>query len=105
MANFGDTRMLWGAAWIDSRDALIAAYSAVRNVTDAAQREQAIAALSEFPVEMSDLQSMADQRKRISPDLVDEWNARLRIDWGNRFRAHYRMVETMARSFAASHGN
>lgn len=105
MANFGDTRMLWGAAWIDSRDALISAYSAVRRMSDVGQREQAIAGLSELPVEMSDLQSIADQRKKVSPDLLDEWNARLRIDWGNRFRAHYRTVEAMSLSFAASHGN
>ncbi len=97
MANFGETRMLWGAAWIDSRDALNSAYSAILRVTDPARREQLIAALAELPVKRGDVQSIVDQRKRIGSDSLDEWNARLRIDWGNRFRAHYRAVESAAR--------
>lgn len=96
MANFGDTRMLWDAAWIDSRDALISAYSAVLRVSDAAQRAQLIGALQELPIEMGVLQSIANQRKQVSADDLDVWNAELRINWGKRFRAHYHAVEMTA---------
>ena len=87
MALFSDTRMIWVAAWIDSHDALAEAYSAALAVKDAQRRRQLIDLVADPPIEMSDVKNLAEERKRISPDLLDEWNARKRIDFGNRFRA------------------
>jgi hypothetical protein len=92
MALFGDTRMIWESAWIDSHDALADAYAAVLRVRNQGRRHELVAALADLPIEMNDVRELADQRKHVNPDLLDEWNARQRINFGNRFRDHYRAV-------------
>jgi hypothetical protein len=99
MALMSDTRPIWNAAWIDSRDALVEAYQEILEVKDDRRREALFARLADLPVTMHDVeQRRADrlQLEKTHADL-DAWNARQRIEWGNRFRDHYRKVAEEAR--------
>lgn len=94
MALFTDTRAIWAAAWIDSRDALKEAYATVLRVGDPAKRARLIDQLSNLPIEMSDVAKLQQQRKQLESEQGDaeEFKAQQRIEWGKRFRAHYRAV-------------
>ena len=90
---FADTRTLWAAAWIDSRDALKQAYLAILAVKDEHKRERLRMELADLPIERTDVEQLAAKRAELErTGGADEWKARQRIDWANRFRAHYEKV-------------
>ncbi|MDB5329753.1 MAG: hypothetical protein JWP03_904 [Phycisphaerales bacterium] len=91
---FGDTRPIWVAAWIDSRDALKEAYGKILAVKDDARRAALIDELADLPIEMGDVEKIKAERKRMeqSPGELDAWRARQQIDWAARFRRHYEEV-------------
>jgi hypothetical protein len=99
MRLFSDTRPVWAAAWIDSRAALKEAYEEVLRVTDGARRDRLLFELSDLPIEMSDLVEQNATRKRLEESKQDArlWATRQRVDWANKFRAHYRSVAKEAR--------
>ncbi|HEX4794986.1 MAG TPA: ABC transporter substrate-binding protein [Humisphaera sp.] len=98
MVLFTDTRPIWVAAWIDSRDALIDAYHQILKVTDPQKRQQLIDELADLPVEMSDVANLRAQRLDIQKQNgdLDEWRAREQIEWAARFREHYARVARKA---------
>jgi ABC-type Fe3+ transport system substrate-binding protein len=101
MALFTDTRPLWGAAWIDSREALKDAYATILHVSDDARRHELIAELADLPVTMKDVTELRDERKireSTAAGNAEEWKARQRIEWAKRFRAHYAAVSEKARA-------
>jgi iron(III) transport system substrate-binding protein len=98
MVLFTDTRPLWAAAWIDSRDVLKDSYATIRRVRDDRLRAQLIAELADLPITMDDVAQLREQRKqREAAGDVDEWRARQRIAFANACRAHYRAVAAKAR--------
>lgn len=94
---FADTRTLWAAAWIDSRESLKQAYAAVLAVGDQSRREQLLADLANLPIERSDVEQLARRRTELErTGDADEWKARRRIEWAGRFRTHYAQIESAA---------
>jgi hypothetical protein len=97
MGLFTEIRPLWAAAWIDSREALRDAYARILAVRDPQRRSALIARLADLPIEMSDVQQLAaDRLVHEKRGDAEEWKARSRIDWANRFRAHYARVAAEA---------
>jgi hypothetical protein len=94
MAIFGDSRPIWVAAWIDSRDALQHAYARILKLPDPARRSALIDQLADLPITMSGVERLRSERKRLekSHGELDEWRARQQIDWAEKFRSHYRDV-------------
>jgi iron(III) transport system substrate-binding protein len=94
MSLFGDTRPIWVAAWIDSRDALKDAYTKILAVKDDARRAALIDELADLPIEMTDVEKIRDERKRMEqmPGELDAWRARQQIFWAKEFRQHYDAV-------------
>jgi ABC-type Fe3+ transport system substrate-binding protein len=94
MALMSDTRPIWDAAWIDSRDGLLDAYSRILLVPDESRRRQLLERLADVPVTMKDVESRRTERTRIEETRGDifDWTARQRIGWGNRFRDHYARI-------------
>jgi len=99
MALMSDTRMIWDAGWIDSRDALLAAYQTVLNVPDDARRRRLLAELADVPVQMRDVEMLRIQRAAIEQAHgdVNEFNVRQRLQWGGTFRRHYDRLAREAR--------
>jgi hypothetical protein len=100
MALLTDLRMVWAAAWVDGREALLAANAEVLRVGDPARREALRAELASVPIEMSEVAAIREERKaREGRDAValETWKARQRIEVARRFRAHYAAVEAEAR--------
>jgi len=93
MALFTDCRMIWVAAWIDSRDELKKAYASVLSEPDPTLRAALLEKFSDLPIEMKDVAAMSAQRAAQPPEQLDLWRARERIRWAQRFREHYRAVE------------
>ncbi len=96
MVGFGDTRMIWGCAWIDSGDALSAAYSAVLSVSDDTRRREMINGLMDLPITWDEVKHIGVERARQPRERMDEWDAELRIQFARRFRDHYRAVKCLA---------
>ena len=96
---FGDTRPVWTAAWIDSREKLESAYAAVLRVPDPARRAELVAELANLPVTMGDVAKARADRKALEAGggSAEEWKARSRIELVNRFRAHYDRVAERVR--------
>ena len=93
-----DTRPVWTAAWIDSRESLKSAYAAILRVPDPARRAELTAELARLPITMGDVADARKQRKaRESSGGAEEWKARNRIQMVKDFRAHYDRVASMAR--------
>lgn len=99
MQQFRELRMLWAAAWIDTREALVEAYASVRRVSDPKRRERLLHSLSDIPVELGDAVRLSRERRALEsgpPGAHQEdprlWAARTRLDWDHRFREHYRAV-------------
>jgi iron(III) transport system substrate-binding protein len=94
MGLFADTRPIWTAAWIDSRDALHEAYARILRESDQSKREQLLSDLANLPVDLKDIVDIRTKRTSIESAHgdIDLWKARQRIDWANRFRDHYRGV-------------
>ncbi len=67
-------------------------------VPDDRRRAALIAQLADLPIQMADVATMRNQRKRIEQagTDVEVWKARQRIDWAKRFRAHYANVARAA---------
>ena len=99
MALFTDSRPIWVAAWIDSRDALKRAYATILRVPDYHRRKALIESLADLPINMSDVEALRRQRisMQTSNGDVDAWRARQQLRWAARFRAHYADVEQRAR--------
>jgi hypothetical protein len=98
MGSFADIRPIWSAAWIDDRDELISAYTAVLDVRDEQKRTELLAELADVPVTLAELQADTAQRKKLeAAGNADEWKAQRRIDWAEAFREHYAKVENEAR--------
>ncbi len=98
MTLFTDTRPLWAAAWIDSREALKSAYQRILRVEDVARRDQLIAELADLPITMRQVAELrAERRKHEALGDADEWKARQRIESAKSFRAHYADVAAKAR--------
>ncbi len=98
MSLFGETRQIWAAAWIDSREALRQAYARARAAPDAAKRTELIQKLASLPIELRDVEALSTERRQRQKQKLetDEWGARWRIDWANRFRDHYRDIARQA---------
>jgi hypothetical protein len=94
MALFADTRPVWAAAWIDSRDQLESAYAKVLRVPDQARRDALITELADLPISLDDVARQRDERKRIedAAGRAEEWKARNRIEMVKAFRAHFDRV-------------
>jgi ABC-type Fe3+ transport system substrate-binding protein len=99
MALMSDTRPIWDAAWIDSRDALLDAYAQILRVSDAQRRDDLLRELAQVPITMRDVEDRRARRLGIEATNgdINYWNAEQRITWGNRFRAHYESVAKQAR--------
>ena len=99
MALMNETSPIWDAAWIDSRDALVASYRTILRVDDAARRGRLLHELADVPVTMREVEEQRATRTRLLQQHadVDEWSARQRIVWGKRFREHYAKVAARAR--------
>jgi ABC-type Fe3+ transport system substrate-binding protein len=98
MALMTDIRPIWDVAWIDSRDALIAAYRKILRVQDPARRARLLDQLADLPVTMRDIENRRDERTRLENEHADvyDWQARQRINWADVFRNHYRAVASQA---------
>ncbi len=97
-ALFTDTRPIWTAAWIDARDDLNEAYSAVLAVPDPVRRRSLIAKLADLPVTMADVENRRAQRTRMQKlNAVAEWAITDQIHWTICFQQHYRRVRDLAR--------
>lgn len=99
MKPFGELKLIWAAAWIDSRNALHDAYGRVLAVPDPKRRAQLIAELADLGFELSDVDALMKEHKSRSDEHrdVEVWYAEKRVELGNRFRGHYRAVEAKAR--------
>jgi hypothetical protein len=98
-ALFSDTRPVWTAAWIDSRETLKSAYANILAMPEGVKRQSLIDELADLPITMSDVAAARAERKRIEDagGNAEEWKARKRIEMVNRFRAHYDRVAAKAR--------
>ena len=96
---FSDTRPVWTAAWIDSRETLKSSYKTILKVADVARRDALIAELANLPITMADVAAARDKRKEIESAgrSAEEWKARNRIQMVKDFRAHYERVAAKAR--------
>src|SRR5882762_7303420 len=92
MSTFTDTRMIWAAAWIDSRDALQKTYRRILQIKDIRRRDALLAQLADLPITLSDVQELPKRIEREAGGNVDEWRARVRLEWANRFRKHYKQM-------------
>jgi ABC-type Fe3+ transport system substrate-binding protein len=100
MALFTDTRPIWAAAWIDTRESLKRAYRAVLSIEDATRRDEMLAKLADLPISMADVEADNAERKRIEKEnraLAPESAAERRLRWATKFREHYRAIERAAR--------
>lgn len=101
MALFADTRPIWAAAWIDTRESLKQAYRAALSVADPTRRDQLLKQLADLPITMADVEADNAERKRIEKEnraLAPESAAERRLRWATKFREHYRAVERAARN-------
>jgi len=92
-ALFADMRLVWAAAWVDSRDALRSAYAKVLRVKNPVQRKRLAERLADLPITLAEVEAMRNERKRLEKEGgADEWKAAKRIELVKRFRAHYARV-------------
>ncbi len=99
MGLFRDTRPIWAAAWIDSRSALKHAYEIILRIPDAKRRAALIEQLADLPIEMHDVAEQRATRTRLQKAGQDDrlWMTRQRIEWAQKFRAHYDATAEQAR--------
>lgn len=100
MALFSDTRPIWAAAWIDTRESLKRAHRAVLSIEDAARRDALLAKLADLPISMADVEADNVERKRIEKAnraLAPESAAERRLRWATKFREHYLDIERATR--------
>ncbi len=94
MRQLGRLLPIWGAAWMDAKSTLDAAYRAVLAVKDPPRREQLLFELSDIPIEYDEL-TRPGPAGGGDPRLEA---ARDRLELGERFRKHYAEVLERARS-------
>ncbi|HEY8943636.1 MAG TPA: extracellular solute-binding protein [Polyangiaceae bacterium] len=97
MRSFRELRLVWGAAFIDGKGVLDEAYRRILAVRDAARRDRLLEELSSLPIEMSELERLSAERRRIDADPSGARDSRLylaraRVELAHRFRNHYRAV-------------
>jgi len=92
MSTFTDTRMIWAAAWVDGRDSLQKAYRRILMIKDIKRRDALLAELADLPITLSDVQELPLRMEREAGGNLDEWRARVRLEWANRFRKHYKQM-------------
>ena len=98
MSLFTDTRPIWAAAWLDSRESLKRAHRAVLGVQDAQKRDELLAKLADLPIEMADVQKERDLRRAAAREGDAPLHAaERRMWWAQRFREHYGDVERLAK--------
>jgi iron(III) transport system substrate-binding protein len=93
-----ETRLIWAAAWMDSRAELKDAHAAILRRPER-ERASLLEKLADLPVQRRDVDDLRKKRKALeasAPNAVEEWKAAQRIEWSNKFRAHYRVVEAAA---------
>jgi ABC-type Fe3+ transport system substrate-binding protein len=98
MGQFTEIRMIWAAAWIDSRAALKRAYTAALAIPDPAERSAAIARLADLPITLEEVEELTKTRRAQKPDDLDSWRARTRLALATRFRNHYEQIQSPAAS-------
>ncbi len=99
MALMTELRLVWAAAWVDGREALLEADRAVLAVPDAAARARLREQLAHVPISMSDVAAIREERKkREGTDAVglEMWKAQQRVELAEKFRRHYRDVKAAA---------
>jgi ABC-type Fe3+ transport system substrate-binding protein len=96
MRGLSDLRLIWVAAWIDSRDELRESYGRILRVADSQRRATLIAELADLPIEMGDLEEIPRKMQREAKGNFEEWKARNRIEWARKFRSHYAGVKQKA---------
>jgi ABC-type Fe3+ transport system substrate-binding protein len=99
MATLSETRPVWDAAWIDSRDALVESYQSILRVNDSSRRARLLKKLADVPITLGEVEQIRVDRQKLEGEHadLDEWRARQRIEWGDRFRRHYAQVAEQAR--------
>lgn len=99
MGLFSDTRTVWTAAWIDTRDDLKSAHEAVLNVKDPNRRAALLTDLATLPIQMSDLAATAAERKKLEQDPhsdLEGFAAQKQIELAKKFREHYQEIKRQA---------
>lgn len=98
MGPFSNTRLIWTAAWIATRDDLKSAYAEILEVKDPARRTALIGELGDLPIEYADVLAMPKTQEEAAKQGIgaDEWRAMQRIEWSKKFRGHYRAIEAKA---------
>jgi ABC-type Fe3+ transport system substrate-binding protein len=91
---FADTRPVWTAGWVDSRETLVDSYARILRLSDASRREELIAQLADLPITMQEVAAQRAERKRLESTggNAEEWKARTRVEMTTRFRDHYKRV-------------
>jgi hypothetical protein len=95
MAGFSEIRMIWAAAWIDSRPALLDAYHRILTIRDPRRRTRLLTELSNLPIERHDLLDLIDESAKKKPEELAEFRENRRIDFAVTFRNHYQRVADM----------
>jgi iron(III) transport system substrate-binding protein len=99
MGLFGDTRPIWVAAWIDSRDSLMDAYGRILKISDPTRRSALLDKLADLPITMDQVAQLHAEGKKISASPtgdIDAWHAQQQIKWTALFSEHYRQVAEAA---------
>lgn len=89
--NFSDLRPVWAAAWIDSREALQAAYAQILTSPEPL-RGKLLRELADIPITMEEVAGLRAQRQQIERDKgnIDLWRAQQRVSLARRFGEHYK---------------
>jgi iron(III) transport system substrate-binding protein len=97
MRQLARVQPVWGAAWLDAKTQLDAAYAAVRAEPDPARRAQLSFELSDIPIEYDEVSAPRPPRPP-GPDKDPRLEAaRERLALADRFRRHYARVLARAR--------
>jgi hypothetical protein len=96
MSTFAETRMIWAAAWVDSRESLQIAYNRIRRLKEPKQKVKLMAALLDLPITLEDVQEMPARMEREAQGDLQQWRARERLAWANKFRDHYEDLDDKA---------
>jgi hypothetical protein len=99
---FKDLREVWAAAWLDTREALLAARDAIARVPDPGRRDALREQLTALPISLSELSEHKAERERLEAagrsSAVDPrlHKTRARLAWAQRFAQHYEAVRVAA---------
>lgn len=100
MQAFRELRLIWAAAWIDTKSALHAAHRSVLRVPNLQRRHALLEELARLPIELSELLAIASRRRELeAPTSSGDprlFLAETRVALGARFREHYASVQEKA---------